>query len=90
MEILRTNVNGATSTVGLGALGGGSGANSGSSTPYGHPGGRSTLGNTVFAEEEEDEGLEMERIGRIGGPGSSVGAFTVFGVGGRMWRIRFG
>ena len=95
-NLLRNNVNGATSTIGLGALGGGSGANSGSSTPYGHPGRRSTLGNTVFAEEEEDEALEMERIGRFGGlsgsvsPGVSVVASTVFGVEGHTWRIRFG
>ena len=64
--LLRTNVNGATSVMGLGALGGGSGANSGTSTPYGHPGGRSGLGNTVFPEEEEDEALEMERNGKLG------------------------
>ena len=48
---MRTNVNGATSTIGA-------------STPYGHPGGRSALGNTVFVEEE-DEALEMERNGRF-------------------------
>jgi xylulokinase len=70
--LLRTNVNGATSTIGFGALGGGSGGNSGASTPYGHPGGRLALGNTVFAEEDEDEALEMERNGRFGGLGGSV------------------
>ena len=41
--LLRTNVNGATSTVWFCALGDGSGGNSGASTPYGHPGGRSAL-----------------------------------------------
>jgi len=70
--LLRSNVNGATSAIGLGALGGGSGGNSGASTPYGHPGGRSTLGNTVFAEEEEDEAIEMERNGRLGGLSGSA------------------
>ena len=43
----------------FGALGGGSGGNSVASTPYGHPGGRSGLGNTGFVEE--DEALEIER-----------------------------
>ena len=71
-SLLRTNINGTASTVGFGALGSGSGANSGASTPYGHPGGRSTLGNTVFAEEDEDEALEMERHGRFGSLGGSV------------------
>ena len=84
---MRINVNGATSTVGLGGLGGGSGANSGSSTPYGHPGGRSTLGNTVFAEEEEDEGLEMERIGRFGGLSGSVSPGV---IGSGVYGIRSG
>jgi xylulokinase len=55
---LRTSVN---------AVGGlvmpGSGANSGTSTPYGHPGPRSALGSTVFVEEDEDEVEEMERSG---------------------------
>ena len=68
-SLLRTNVNGSTSTVGFGA---GSAGNSGASTPYGHPGGRSGLGNTVFAEEEEDEALEMERNGRYGGLSGSA------------------
>ena len=71
-SLLRTNVNGVASTVGLGVLGGGSGGNSGASTPYGHTGGRSALGNTVFAEEEEDEALELERNGRFGSLSSSV------------------
>lgn len=60
---LRTNINGAVSvTAGL-SLGPGSGANSGTSTPFGHPGPRSSLA-AVFKEEEEDEAMEMERNGR--------------------------
>ena len=58
--LLRSNVNG---TVG-GQFAPGSGANSGTSTPFGHPGSRSMLGSTVFVEEDEDEALEMERNGR--------------------------
>jgi xylulokinase len=84
--LLRTNVNGTTSNIGFGALGGGSGGNSGASTPYGHPGGRSALGNTVFVEEEEDEALEMERNGRYGGLSGSVNPGVigsgVFGISG--------
>ena len=70
--LLRTNVNGSSSSIGFGALGSGSGANSGASTPYGHPSGRSGLGSTVFVEEEEDEALEMEQNGRFGGLGGSA------------------
>lgn len=55
---LRTNINGATSIGGGITLAPGSGANSGTSTPFGGP--RSNLGATVFAEEDEDE-LELER-----------------------------
>lgn len=51
---LRTNVN--APIIGNG----GSGANSGSSTPYAS---RSGLGSTVFVEEDEDEMEEMERNG---------------------------
>jgi xylulokinase len=54
---LRTNVNGAVSGNG------GSGGNSGASTPYGHGPSRSGLGATVFVEEDEDEVEEMERNG---------------------------
>jgi xylulokinase len=54
---LRTNVNGAVGGTA------GSGANSGSSTPYGHGPSRSGLGSTVFVEEDEDEVEEMERNG---------------------------
>jgi xylulokinase len=66
---VRTNVNGVVgpSTMAMGA--GGSGGNSGTSTPYGHPGSRSSLGATVFVEEDEDEMEEMERIGASGGAG---------------------
>ena len=60
--LLRSNVNGVTGTIG-GLLAPGSGANSGSSTPFGHPSTRSMLGSTVFVEEDEDEALEMERNG---------------------------
>jgi len=75
---LRTNINGATS--GMVGMGGGSGPNSGTSTPYGHPGGgRSGLGATVFVEEDEDEVEEMERNGRLNvgviGGGIYGGAF---------------
>jgi len=67
----RTNVGGAPPSGpgqiigGLGQSQVGSGANSGSSTPFGGSA-RSGLGNTVFAEEEEDELEEMERIGKVG------------------------
>jgi xylulokinase len=64
-SLLKSNINGATS-VAAGLVGGGSGANSGTSTPYGHPGSRSGLGNTVFVEEDEDEELEMEMNARLG------------------------
>jgi len=50
---LRTNVNAPPGGNG------GSGANSGTSTPYGHP--RSGLGSTIVVEEEEEEVEEMER-----------------------------
>ncbi|KAF8151500.1 hypothetical protein B0H34DRAFT_822751 [Crassisporium funariophilum] len=85
--LLRTNVNGAASAVGVGlGLGGGSG----SSTPYGHPGARSGLGNTVFVEEDEDEELDMERNGRQaalvspGIIGGGVYGAATYGEGGRM------
>jgi len=55
---LRTNINAPGVILSGLNLGGGSGANSGSSTPYGP---RSGLGTTVFVEEEEDEELELER-----------------------------
>lgn len=77
--LLKSNINGASSVavslvgMGGGGSGGGSGANSGTSTPYGHPGSRSGLGNTVFVEEDEDEELERERNGRLGlGLGNSI------------------
>jgi len=73
---LRTHVNGPVSSAGGGPE---SGANSGASTPYGHPGsGRSGLGATVFVEEDEDEELEREkrlneRVFGLGlGPGLGV------------------
>jgi xylulokinase len=55
---LRTNVNAPGIIMAGLSIGGGSGANSGTSTPYGS---RSGLGATVFVEEEEDEELERER-----------------------------
>ncbi|EAU83592.1 D-xylulose kinase [Coprinopsis cinerea okayama7 len=61
---LRTNINGPPNVPM--ALTPGSGANSGASTPFGHPGPRSTLGATVFVEEDEDEEIERERNGRAG------------------------
>ncbi|KDR71605.1 hypothetical protein GALMADRAFT_75013 [Galerina marginata CBS 339.88] len=65
-QLLKSNINGATSAVA--PLGGSSGANSGASTPYGHTGARSGLGATVFVEEDEDEEIERERNGRsLGG-----------------------
>ncbi|EGN92420.1 hypothetical protein SERLA73DRAFT_99342 [Serpula lacrymans var. lacrymans S7.3] len=67
---LRTNING---------IAGGnasSGANSGTSTPYGHSGPRSALGSTVFVEEEEDEMEEMERLGAGLGAGLNASVFA--------------
>ncbi|KAI6039367.1 hypothetical protein EDC04DRAFT_3062190 [Pisolithus marmoratus] len=65
--LLRTNVNA--------PLGGnpGSGANSGTSTPYGA---RSGLGSTVFVEEEEDEIEEIEQ-----GRGGLLAPASVFAGG---------
>lgn len=54
---LKTNING---TIGVGGGLPGSGANSGTSTPYGH-GPRSGLGSNVVVEEDEEEVEEMER-----------------------------
>jgi len=62
--LLRSNINGVTSTIAGHTPG--SGANSGTSTPFGHPSTRSTLGNTVFVEEEEDdEEMEIDRNGKV-------------------------
>lgn len=72
--LLKSNINGAASVIGASSTaassqltgGTGSGANSGTSTPYGtHPGRGSGLGGTIFAEEEEDEEIERERNGRL-------------------------
>lgn len=80
--LLRTNVNGVVTTT-VPSLGNGSGANSGSSTPYGHPGSRSGLGSTVFVEEEEDEEMERERnlglLGVAGVIGGGVYGANAFG-----------
>ncbi|KAJ3510162.1 hypothetical protein NLJ89_g4836 [Agrocybe chaxingu] len=51
--LLKSNVNGTAST--MPGMAPSSGANSGTSTPYGHPNSRSGLGSTVFVEEDEDE-----------------------------------
>lgn len=82
--LLRSNVNGVSSVIG-GQHAPGSGANSGSSTPFGHPSARSTLGSTVFVEEDEDEALEMERNGPSS-PGiiGSGGLFANPGFGDRL------
>lgn len=61
--LLRSNVNGVTSIIAGHTPG--SGTNSGTSTPFGHPGTRSTLGNTVFVEEEEDEEMEIDRNAKM-------------------------
>lgn len=65
---LRTNVNGP-----LGGNGG-SGANSGTSTPFGHP--RSNLGSTTVVEEEEDEVEEMEQSGGMLNASVFAGGFA--------------
>ncbi|PPQ90346.1 hypothetical protein CVT25_007748 [Psilocybe cyanescens] len=85
--VLRTNVNGATSVIA--PIAGGSGANSGTSTPYGHPGARSGLGSTVFVEEDEDEEVERERNLALGNPGViGAGVYgTAFGENGQA-RLR--
>jgi xylulokinase len=71
---LRTNINGAASMTANLSLAPGSGANSGASTPFGHPGPRSSLA-AVFKEEDEDAEMEMERNGRGMhlSPGQGVG-----------------
>jgi xylulokinase len=61
---LRTNTNTGPPSAGTTP---GSGANSGASTPFGHHGSRSALGNTVFVEEDEDDLEEMERGGDASG-----------------------
>lgn len=78
--LLRTNVNA--------PLGGnpGSGANSGTSTPYGA---RSGLGSTVFVEEEEDELEEMERNRGLLAPASVfAGGFADRDLGRDIGRMR--
>jgi len=86
--LLRSNVNGVTSTIG-GQFAPGSGANSGTSTPFGH---RSMLGSTVLVEEDEDEALELERNGRdklvIPSSPGIIGSGGVFGNSGFGDRLR--
>ncbi|KAG1792368.1 uncharacterized protein HD556DRAFT_1239497 [Suillus plorans] len=76
---LRTNVN--TPVGGNG----GSGANSGTSTPYGH---RSGLGSTVFVEEEEEEVEEMERASGILASSVFAGGFADRDLGRDISRMR--
>ena len=70
--LLRTNVGGTGGMGGAGGMGG-SGGNSGTSTPYA---GRSGLGSTVFAEEDEDEMEEMEKNSGGNAMGSGIGGAT--------------
>ncbi|KAH7886664.1 hypothetical protein F5I97DRAFT_1869221 [Phlebopus sp. FC_14] len=78
--LLRTNVNGP-----LGGSGG-SGANSGTSTPYAHA--RSGLGSTVVVEEEEDEVEEMERVGGMLNASVFAGGFADRDLGRDISRMR--
>jgi xylulokinase len=80
-QLLRSNINGATSAVAT--LGGSSEGNSGASTPYGHPGARSGLGSTVLVEEDEAEDMELDRIGR------SVHASSPGVIGGGVYGASF-
>jgi len=74
---LRTNVNAPGN--------GGSGANSGTSTPYGH---RSGLGSTVFVEEEEEEVEEMERASSMLNSSVFAGGFADRDLGRDISRMR--
>jgi xylulokinase len=76
---LRTNVN---APVGGN---GGSGANSGTSTPYGH---RSGLGSTVFVEEREEEVEEMERASGMLTSSVFAGGFADRDLGRDISRMR--
>ena len=84
--LFRSNVNGVISTISGHAPG--SGANSGTSTPFGHPNSRSTLGSTVFVEEDEDEELAIDRFGNtitVTKPGIiGVGMYGNAGFGDRL------
>ncbi|KAH9475085.1 putative D-xylulose kinase A [Psilocybe cubensis] len=86
--LLRTNVNGATSVIAplAGTGGTGSGANSGTSTPYGHPGPRSALGSTVLEEEEDDDEEQERAMMGLRNPGV-IGA-GMYGENGQQPRIR--
>ncbi|KAH7910083.1 hypothetical protein BJ138DRAFT_151743 [Hygrophoropsis aurantiaca] len=77
---LRTNVNAPISGNG------GSGANSGTSTPYGHS--RSGLGSTIFVEEDEDEMEEMERSGGMLSASVFAGGFADRDLGRDINRMR--
>ncbi|KAF8625622.1 hypothetical protein AX17_006807 [Amanita inopinata Kibby_2008] len=82
---LRSNINGAITVSQAVGLSGGSGGNSGTSTPFGHAGPRSGLGAMIFREEEEEEEMQLERrlqaaAGLGFGPGVMGG--NAFGGGG--------
>lgn len=77
---LRTNVNGP-----LGGSGG-SGANSGTSTPYGHP--RSGLGSSIVVEEEEEEMEEMEGSSGMLSASVFAGGFADRDLGRDIGRMR--
>lgn len=75
---LRTNINGA-----IGPIGGSSAGNSGTSTPFGHPGSRSGLSATIFREEdEEDEEIQIEK--RLQGLGLGPGIIGSGAFGGSL------
>ena len=77
---LRTNVNAPL------AGNGGSGANSGTSTPFGHP--RSNLGSSIVVEEEEEEEEEMERSGGMLSASVFAGGFADRDLGRDIGRMR--
>ncbi|KAJ8517835.1 hypothetical protein ONZ45_g5013 [Pleurotus djamor] len=82
---LRTNIGGQLPAdyVNGHATGSTSGANSGTSTPFGHP--RSGLGSNVFVEEEEEEVATLERNAHLGTGLLSSG---LYGVEGTMGQAR--
>ena len=89
--VLRSNVNGTTSTSNL-SIGTGSGANSGTSTPFSHPSSRSGLGSTVFVEEDEDDDQDMNgrSLAAMSGARLSPGVIGggMYGSGGYEGRMR--
>ncbi|KAF4622361.1 hypothetical protein D9613_009518 [Agrocybe pediades] len=69
--LLKSNINGVASALGgnttsvAGVSATSSGANSGTSTPYGTHSRSSGLSSSMFSEAEEDEEIERERNGRL-------------------------